>query len=47
MSTFYSFGEWCDKVLHPQDTSPWDFRTLNLLTHNKACIACICYTNTT
>ena len=35
MSTFYSFGEWCDKVLHPQDTSPWDFRTLDFYNEYK------------
>ena len=35
MSTFYSFGEWCDKVLHPEDTSPWDFRTLDFYNEYK------------
>jgi hypothetical protein len=27
MSTFYSFEDWCERVLHPEDTNPWNFRT--------------------
>lgn len=25
--TFPDFETWCDTVLHPEDTSPWNFRT--------------------
>jgi predicted O-methyltransferase YrrM len=25
--TFPDFDKWCDEILHPQDTHPWNFRT--------------------